>query len=309
MKLDWAMVAAGTLIILASTYYYLQPIGPPETPIIPQTTIRQNTTTTIAVNTHKTTTSRDIVINRPTLRPLFTSTTSKETTTTTLVPPSCENNKQDADETYKDCGPKCGNCVLMNIGYAWSRYSNENLWLRLNKSERVLWSPCDKPGAQDYTDRPIELPYHCYNRIYVLDIVTTEGVPDIRTLSINDTAHADEFEIGLTEGWNKSVTVYIKKAYPALGLMPEYALLTLGGHNCAQNATGFCKRNWNEYKFSLRQREEYGVRIDVTSPEGVRNDNVQLTTGKTTTAEGARIGLLYPYEKGGYCTIYVKKTS
>jgi len=49
------------------------------------------------------------------------------------------------------------------------------------------------------------------------------------------------------------------------------------------------------------------ARIDVTLPSGKKLTNIWLNEGNKTIIDGASVGLLYAYEKGGYSTIYVKK--
>jgi len=315
MEGEHIVIVIGVLVLTLAIYEYSQPIGPPGVIVTMFTTTEAPSTTALAGNA-TTSTTLDPYNTRPTFPDWFTTTRPRATTTTTtLIPPSCVNGVKDADEQYVDCGIQCAGCVIYNLSSQWTRYGVENLWFRFEGADRVVGGPCTRGSQTDDWGRSISLPYHCLMNVYYLGIKSTEALYDQRASTLDEVESVDGFEFKLVEdiegdeNQEDLVGVYVKRDLNALKLPKEYRVLTVGGHVCSSNQTGFCRRTWMGYTFELRLRETGSVRLDVTLPSGRKLENVELREGETTAVDDATVGLLYAYQKGGYCTIYVKKSS
>jgi hypothetical protein len=304
-------IAAGILVLSYAVYEYVHSYGPPAHPFTPVTTaasMQAPNATTLPFEASTT----QLGYVRATLHTVIvTMPTAPSTTTTTLFPESCMNRKLDTDETYVDCGMQCGNCILMNLSTTPKRYLNENLWLAYEgyNITVIAGGPCKDVNWSDLRDRPVELLHYCKDKTLLLRVLSTEETPDYRQMKLDEVEYIDGFELKIFEDLNQTVRVYVKRDINAVQLIPEYALLTIGGGNCVTNNTGFCRRHWDNYSFRVRTRETDTVRLDLTLPSGKKLENVQLNKSGTLVLEGAKIGLLYPYQKGGYCTIYVRKSN
>jgi len=314
-KIELALIALGILIMLFSIYQYMQPPGPPEVTIVSRTTTQPTSTTSLPARTTTTT----MLKYRPGIT-LATQTWASTTTmpdtgislllgsTTTLIPPSCLNSQLDLDEFYIDCGMQCGSCVALNLnGNSWTKYLNENLWLKFENASRVQVGSCVMKERKDRLGGLVGMPTRCFENLYTISIMSTETIPDKRQLALGETAYIDNHELKIMEDHQDKISVYVKKNPDTLEITPEYVVLSLGGTSCNfANHTGFCQRHWMGYKFEIKERETSRIRVDVTLPSGKKMANIWLTQGKTTTIDGASVGLLYAYNKG-YSTIYVKK--
>lgn len=303
-------IALGLLVLSYGLYEYTRPYSSPERPFTPVTTTTRMQLSNATSWSFEVSTTRGGYVPRGVISTWVVATTSvPPTSTTTLVPPSCINEQLDPDETYVDCGMQCGSCVLMELSTSWRRYLDENLWLMYDGStvSQLAGGPCRGVNWTDQKDRPVELLHYCRDKVFRLSVSSTENTPDHREMRLDDVEYIDGFEVKLIEDLNETVYVYVKRDFSVIPLISEYVVLTVGGVNCVSNNTGFCRRHWNGYTFSLRMRETDAVWMDLTTPSGKRIDNVELKKDTTTIIEGAKIGLLYPYQKGGYCTVYVKK--
>lgn len=303
-------ITAGLLLLSYGLYAYTRPLPPPNQPFKSATTSKPAEVYNISYTIEVSTTLKGFYVV-DTIPLVFPTTTIIQTADTKTIPESCTNGQLDPDEEYEDCGIQCGGCVLINLTDQWKRYLNENLWLRYDgySISQIAGGPCRDANWTDLRDRPVEYDFHyCMDKVFNISVLSAEETPDHREMRLDDVDYIDGFEVKLTSDFNETVGVYAKRDLNALQLIPEYAVLTVGGRNCVSNNTGFCRRHWNGYEFSLRMRETDTVRMDLTTPSGKKLDNVQLNKSQPITLEGVKISLLYPYQKGGYCTVYVKKS-
>lgn len=70
------------------------------------------------------------------------------------------------------------------------------------------------------------------------------------------------------------------------------------------NITGFCVRAYAGYEFRLVERASNRAKVEVKFPDGKKYEDVWLTLDEVKTVGEIRVGLLHPYDKGGYAVIY-----
>ena len=261
MKTEYAIILLGVLILLFSLYQYTQPPAPPKFTITMMSTTRLTSTTTSTFAITTTLLNRRLtgLTTTPSLIVVRISTTPPSTTTT-LIPFSCVNNQLDlADESYVDCSLQCGGCVILNIDGSWSKYSNENLWLKLDNASRVEVGACIRGERKDRYAGSIGFSTRCYQNIYSISVLTTETTPDQRQLALDEVTRIDNFEVKAFQDDGSHLSLTVKKNFDTLTLTPEYVVLSVGGPSCNINQTGFCKRHWMNYAFELRERESNGL--------------------------------------------------
>jgi len=227
-----------------------------------------------------TTTEPQDQVTQTTLAP---STTNAPTTT---IPGGCTKELLLGCKQGVDCGGACSGYYVYTLGGSWKKVAGTDYMIRFDGKEGTGQSL--KYNIQIRTPAP-------------------ESLEDERPISTGE-SFIDHLRLKVLNYGEDTPKIYVRVNTDDLATIPPQAtMLTIGGLSCAQGGKQLCERNFNGFKVRMVNRQENGVSLLVTAPDGITT-KVQVIGTARTSYQNLLIGGFFDpshFIQGGYTLIYM----
>ena len=145
---------------------------------------------------------------------------------------------------------------------------------------------------------------------YTLQLTTSDGFTDERTVSIGDQSWIDGVKFKVEDGGESFMILTARIDKQLSGRAGNASIKTIGGLSCVQTGGGICTRSYKGYNITMINRiDGGGVRFNIRKPDGLDVIGTAYQNGTTYLLighEGIIVGVLNYMIPGGYSNIWVK---